>query len=116
MSDQTPEPDVEQLTIWRNVLDALGQLNAAWENAVDSSAQEAQDGAGAGSLPRFPDELVVSLANAGAKGARALTGIADALDERSDHDFSEVVGSQRDVEAKWGSARDQAGATEPNAG
>lgn len=113
MSDQTPEPDVEQLTIWRNVLDALGQLNAAWENAVDSSAQ---DDAGAGSLPGFPEELVVSLANAGAKGARALTGIAGSLDERSDHDFSEVVESQEDVEGRWENARDRVGATEPNGG
>ncbi|GAB3680313.1 hypothetical protein [Saccharopolyspora tripterygii] len=110
MSDQTPEPDVEQLTIWRNVLDALGQLNAAWENAVDSSAQ---DDGGAGALPSFPDELVVSLANAGVKGARALTGIAGALDERSEHDFSEVVESQKGVEGRWESSRDRVG--EPNA-
>lgn len=113
MSDQTPEPDIEQLTIWRNVLDALGQLNAAWESAVASSAEG--DG-GAGSLPSFPDELVASLTNAGAKGASALTGIAGALDERSGHDFSEVVESQKDVEARWDNSRDRVGEAESDAG
>lgn len=104
MSDQTPEPDIEQLTVWRNVLDALGQLNTAWESAVDSSGEGE---GGGGSLPRFPDELVTSLANAGMKGAQALTGIAGALDERSGHDFSEVVESQAEVEDRWNAVRDQ---------
>ncbi len=113
MSDQTPEPDIEQLTVWRSVLDALGQLDAAWESALDSSGE---DNGGGGSLPRFPDELVVSLTNAGMKGAQALTGIAGALDERSAHDFSEVVESQTDVEARWNAARDQVGEPDRNGG
>lgn len=102
MSEQTPEPDIEQLTIWRNVLDALGQLDAAWGNVAASSEDS---GGGAGSLPRFPDGLVLALTNAGMKGSQALAGIAEALNERSGQDFSEVTEAQADVAARWNAVR-----------
>lgn len=98
MSEQTPDPDIEQLTVWRNVLDALGQLDAAWESVAASS----EDGeGGAGSLPRFPEGLVLALTNAGMKGSQALAGIADALNDRSGQDFSEVTEAQAEVAACW---------------
>ncbi|MEV4643301.1 hypothetical protein [Saccharopolyspora sp. NPDC049357] len=98
MSERTPDPDVEQLTIWRNVLDALGQLDAAWGSVVDSS--EDSDGE-AGSPPRFPDGLALALTSAGMKGSQVLAGLADALNERSGEDFSEVASAQAEVEALW---------------
>lgn len=98
MSERTPDPDVEQLTIWRNVLDALGQLDAAW-GSVAASSEDSEGGAG--SLARFPDGLVLALTHAGMKGSQALAGIAEALNERSGQDFSEVAEAQADVEALW---------------
>ncbi|MEV4729653.1 hypothetical protein [Saccharopolyspora sp. NPDC049426] len=98
MSERTPDPDVEQLTIWRNVLDALGQLDAAWGSVVDAS--EGSDGV-ASSSSRFPDGLALALTKAGMKGSQALAGIADALNQRSGEDFSEVAEAQAEADALW---------------
>ena len=33
----TPEPDTEQITAWRNLLDSFAQLSAAWQAAEETS-------------------------------------------------------------------------------
>lgn len=72
MSDASREPNVEQVTAWRNVLDALGKLSSSWEGAVvvESSANRGQ---GTGSLT---DDLVTAFLLAEERGAEAMAGLS----------------------------------------
>ncbi|GAA4883843.1 hypothetical protein [Saccharopolyspora cebuensis] len=65
-------PGIEQLTLWRTVLDALGQLSSAWET-VHSSVEQT------GEPLEVPEEVAAALARAGTRGAEALSGVAEAL-------------------------------------
>lgn len=103
MSDVSPEPNVEQVTVWRNLLDALGQLSSAWEGAVDAESGAAR---GEGPGAALPDDLVTAFALAGSRGAVALAGIADALAAQEHGEaFAEVAETQRHAQRAWYSAR-----------
>lgn len=102
MSDASPDPNVEQVTVWRNVLDALGQLSSSWEGAVAAEAN-ADRGQGPGSLP---DDLVTAFLLAGERGAEALEGIAEALATQAPGAaFAEVAEAQRHARQAWNDAR-----------
>lgn len=63
MNDNEQAPTTAQVTVWRNLLDAFGQLNSASESAKDAQAQHnAGDGPASLSLP---SDLVTTFARAG---------------------------------------------------
>lgn len=62
-----PIPNTGQITVWRNLLDAFGQLSAAWAAARDAQ-REAEAGEGPGSLT-MPSDLISSFARTGEGGA-----------------------------------------------
>jgi hypothetical protein len=90
------EPDVEQLTVWRNLLDALGQLSSAWDAAEDLADALESEAVG------LPDEMVIALACAGVHGAEALHGVARVLASGPrPHKFAAVADSQRRAQQQW---------------
>ncbi len=108
MNDHSPEPNTEQITVWRNLLDAFGQLSAAWE-----AAREAQSAAGAGSGPAesyLPESLVASFARAGQETAETLTGVAEVLHRQGEDGdsapFADVLETQRTARDRWSTAHD----------
>ncbi len=77
MTDEENTPNTAQITMWRNLLDAFGQLSAAW-----AAAHDAQKGAEAGEGPgtlTMPSDLIVAFTRAGEGGAEALSGLATVL-------------------------------------
>ena len=97
---EDPEPNTEQITIWRNLLDAFGQLSSAWESAAEAQ-RDAAAGQGPGTL-RLPEELVVAFTHAGARGAEALAGVADVLAmQESSASFGGVADAQRTAHTAW---------------
>lgn len=105
MQDYTSDPNVEQITVWRNLLDAFAELTAAWETA--SRAQEqSEPGEGPGGLA-MPRSLVGSFARAGQEGADALAGLATVLAQQGDAQdaFGDVADAQRAARDQWQAAR-----------
>lgn len=98
-------PNTIQIMAWRGLLDAFGQLSAAWEAA--GQAQRAADpGAGPGSM-QMPDQLVSSFALVCRDTADVLTTIAEVLShQRAEPEaFAEVVASQRAAREAWDRAK-----------
>ncbi|QUH03476.1 hypothetical protein HUO13_24010 [Saccharopolyspora erythraea] len=103
MSDVTPEPNTEQITVWRNLLDAFAQLSSAWDTAAEVQEQAAED-QGPGTT-RMPAELVTAFFNAGTRGAEALTGVANVLADQPDVQAEAVADAQRRAHGAWQEAR-----------
>ncbi|MGH3449927.1 MAG: hypothetical protein ACRDQW_04210 [Haloechinothrix sp.] len=104
MTEEENTPNTAQITMWRNLLDAFGQLSAAWSAAHD--AQElAHAGEGPGSLT-IPSDLIVAFARAGESGAESLAGLAGVLahQHESGHEFDEVEQTQRRAWEQWTAA------------
>lgn len=102
----TSAPNTIQIMAWRGLLDAFGQLNAAWETA--GQAQKAADpGAGPGAI-RMPDKLVSSFALACRDTAGVLTTIAEVLSHQQAEPeaFAEVLESQRAARVAWERAQE----------
>ncbi len=104
MEDSTSEVKTEQIAIWRNLLDAFGQLSSAWDTAVEAQRQAPQgQGPGAGTLP---DDLVAAFTLAATRGSEALTGIAEMLAAQSSNEEIEAtVQAQRAASQHWEAAR-----------
>jgi hypothetical protein len=97
MSESVEEPSIEQLTVWRNLLDAFGQLDAAW--SVAAHARQQPDAL------HMPDYTVTALTNAGHRGARALHGLAQLLvDHYGSEVFEPAVQACETAEQQWESA------------
>lgn len=106
MTDEENTPNTGQITVWRNLLDAFGQLSAAWAAAHDAHF-EAEAGQGPGSLT-MPSELITSFARAGEGGAEALSGLAQVLahQRNSGDEFARVEETQRKAYEEWSTAHD----------
>ncbi|GAA2804751.1 hypothetical protein [Saccharopolyspora taberi] len=107
---QDDAADVEQLTVWRNLIDALGQLSSAWDSASEVESTD---------VGYLPDELVTALAHAGARGAEALTGVARVLADRTgNEEFTFVAEAQQSAQRQWDEAHRvvSRASTEPEAG
>ena len=97
----TSAPNTIQIMAWRGLLDAFGQLSAAWEAA--GQAQKAADpGAGPGAM-QMPDQLVSAFALACRDTAGMLTTVADVLSHQraEPQAFAEVLQSQRAAREAW---------------
>lgn len=106
MAQTQPEPNTDQLTMWRNLLDAFGQLSAAWETAADVQKQ-AGPGHGPGTL-HIPEELITAFARAGNRGAEALAGLAEVLNNQHGvYAFDEVASTQEHAAQAWSAAHEQ---------
>ena len=101
MTDVSSEPNTEQLTIWRNLLDAFGQLSSAWDTAEQAQQQLAD--------ATVPEELVAAFAYAAARGAEALSGAADVLAAQNAEAFDAVAEAQRAAGKAWQDARQATG-------
>ncbi len=106
MSDLTPQPDTEQVTVWRNLLDACGQLSAAWDEVSASqlpAAGEASRATDGEAVPELPKELVTALTRAGEECAEALAGMAAVLAGQpgSAQRVSDLASSQRQAYQEW---------------
>lgn len=101
-------PNTAQITVWRNLLDAFGQLSAAWAAARDAQglAQAGEGPAGMG----MPGDLITSFARAGEGGSEALAGLAEVLahQRRSGTTFDQVVETQAQAHQEWVRAHHQA--------
>jgi hypothetical protein len=98
------ELNVDQVTIWRNLLDAFAQLDSTWEIAAQAQ-QEAEPGAGPGAL-HMPAEMVAAFAHAGHRGARVLQGVAQVLaSQHAEAEFSPVRQAAEAAEQQWERAR-----------
>jgi hypothetical protein len=68
----TPEKSTNQLVVWQNLIDTLKRLDADWQKAQPA-------GPSTQASTQLPTNMVVTLAQARAHGARALAGVADVL-------------------------------------
>jgi hypothetical protein len=95
---------VEQITLWRNLLDAFGQLSAAWEIA-EQAQRTASAGTGPGAL-HMPREVVLAFTRAGNAGAQALVGLAEVLgNQHGNQDlFSPVLDGLHTAQQHWATA------------
>lgn len=109
MSDPTTDPNVEQITVWRNLLDAFAELSAAWDAAAKAQ-QAAEPGEGPTGLA-MPQSLVASFGRAGQEGADALAGLATVLAQQGGDTaaFGDVADAQRTARDQWSTARQQLG-------
>lgn len=106
MTQQAGEPNAEQLTIWRNLLDAIGQLQASWDVAVRAQ-HSAEPGAGPGTV-HMPEELIKAFAEYGGTTAAILEGLAQVLAEQPGHSaFSAVPRASKEARRQWQAAREQ---------
>jgi hypothetical protein len=95
---------VEQITLWRNLLDAFGQLSAAWEIA-EQAQRTADAGAGPGAL-HMPREVVLAFTRAGNAGAQALAGLAEVLGNQHGNQklFSPALDASNTAQQHWATA------------
>lgn len=100
------DPNTEQITVWRNLLDAFSQLSAAWE-AAEEAQRTAGGGRGPGAL-RMPESLISSFVRAGEESADALTGVATVLSYQPGLDtdntpqrFTDIAEAQRLARDQW---------------
>lgn len=95
----TPEPDTEQITAWRNLLDSFAQLSAAWQAAEETSPDRPGP---------MPEPLATSFSRAGAEAADALAGVAAELARQTGNatTFDQVADSQRRARDAWRAAHD----------
>lgn len=99
----TYEPNVEQLTAWRNLLDAFGQLSAAWDAASESEVKIL--GEHEGDVRDLPEDLVVAFAHAGVRGTEVLAGVARVLaTQQGSEAFEAVADLQRQAHQRWSDA------------
>lgn len=108
MAEQASDPNAEQVTIWRNLLDTFGQLQSAWEIAVRAQ-QNAGPGEGPGTM-HMPEEMIAAFAEAGGKAAAILEGLAQVLSEQPGHrDFGTVAEAGGEARRRWQAAHEQLG-------
>lgn len=94
-------PPVDEISGWRELLDGLGQVTAAWQAIEQSRTAEA-------GAVRLPSELVVSLTHAGQHAAEALAGLAELIAEQED-DSASPADAQRAAAQRWAEAHRAAG-------
>lgn len=113
MTERTPEPNTDQITVWRNLLDAFGQLSAAWE-AAGQAQRASEAGSGPGAM-QMPESLVNSFARAGEEAADTLTGVATVLSNQqgATRTFAEVARSQSAARDQWTAAHESLASSEP---
>lgn len=83
MDSVIPEKSTNQLVVWRELLDALDQLDLAWQKANPVAR-------GANPSPQLPGNIAVALVTAAERGARAVAGVTDIL--VAQHDSGEAFG------------------------
>lgn len=100
MQGHTPEKSTDQLAVWQSLIDALERLDADWQNAQPAGPRTQ-------SSSQLPANVVVSLVQAGAHGARALAGVADVLANQFDTGgaFRELALAQQQVADNWPARR-----------
>ncbi len=105
MSDPTTDPNIEQITIWRNLLDAFAELSAAWDAAAQAQ-QDATPGRGPSGLA-MPRSLIASFGRAGEQGSDALAGLATVLAQQGEDYavFGDVADAERIARDQWHQAR-----------
>lgn len=96
MQIYTPEKTTNQLVVWRSLIDALELLEAAWQKAQPAGPRMQASS-------QLPANVVMTLAEAGAHGARALAGVADVLADQFDTGgaFRELALAQQRVADIW---------------
>jgi hypothetical protein len=112
MSEDSETPNTAQITVWRNLLDAFGQLSAAWAAARDAQ-RGADEGEGPASLG-MPDDLVTSFTRAGQEAAESLSELAAVLARQQDNEaeaaqgatFDEVSEAARTAAQHWAAAHE----------
>jgi hypothetical protein len=96
----TPEKSTDQLVVWQSLIDALERLDVGWQKA-QSAGPRTQESS------QLPANVVVTLGQAGAHGARVLAGVADVLANQFDTGgaFRELALAQQLVADNWPARR-----------
>jgi hypothetical protein len=92
----TPEKSTDQLAVWQSLIDALERLDADWQNTQPTRPRTQASS-------QLPANIVVTLVQAGAHGARVLAGVADILANQFDTGgaFRELALAQQQVADNW---------------
>ncbi|MBA2470915.1 MAG: hypothetical protein H0V41_01205, partial [Pseudonocardiales bacterium] len=92
----TPEKSTDQLAVWQSLIDTLARLDADWKKAQPTGPRTQASS-------QLPANIVVTLAQAGAHGARVLAGVADILANQFDtgEGFRELALAQQQVADSW---------------
>jgi hypothetical protein len=96
----TPEKSTNQLVVWQNLIDALKRLDADWQKAQLAGPKTQAS-------TQLPANIVVTLVQVGAHGARALAGVADVLANQFDtgDTFRELARAQQQIADNWPARR-----------
>lgn len=100
MQVYTPEKSTNQLAVWRSLIDALERLEADWQNVLPPGPRTQASS-------QLPANVVMTLIQAGAHGARVLAGVADVLANQFDTGgaFRELALAQQQVADNWPARR-----------
>jgi hypothetical protein len=92
----TPEKSTDQLAVWQSLINALERLDADWQKAQPAGPRTQQSS-------QLPANIVVTLVQAGAHGARVLAGVADVLANQFDTGggFRQLALAQQQVADNW---------------
>jgi hypothetical protein len=92
----TPEKSTDQLAVWQSLINALERLDADWQKAQPAGPRTQQSS-------QLPANIVVTLVQAGAHGARVLAGVADVLANQFDtgDGFRQLALAQQQVADNW---------------
>ncbi|WP_239154537.1 hypothetical protein [Amycolatopsis sp. FDAARGOS 1241] len=96
MTQRQPEKSTNQLAVWRDLIQALEQVDAAWK-----AAQPAGTGTAASS--QLPGNLAVGLVEASHRATVAIVEITDILVEQYDSGdaFHDIASALRQALARW---------------
>ncbi|AXB44754.1 hypothetical protein [Amycolatopsis albispora] len=86
----------DQLAVWKDLVEALEKVDAAWE-----ATRAAGAGTGASSL--LPGDVAVAMVKACRRATVAVVGVTDTLVEQYDsgETFQEIASVLRQAAAKW---------------
>lgn len=96
MQAYTPEKSTDQLDVWQSLIDALERLDVGWQKAQPAGPRTQASS-------QLPANVVVTLVQTGAHGARVLAGVADVLANQFDTGgaFRELALAQKQVADNW---------------
>jgi hypothetical protein len=97
MHGATPEKSSHQLVVWRELLDALDQLEVAWRNTQATIPRSST------SSSQLPANIATALAKATERGTRTIADVTDVLVSQLDSGsaFQPVAAALREALAQW---------------
>lgn len=106
MENEAETPSTPQITVWRNLLDAFGQLSAAWEAVRDAEAEAVTSLEAEAAMMPGEADVEVAFARAGEQTSEALAGLAGILHNhgRDGNPFGHVASAELAAHQKWAAA------------